>query len=142
MQDVCMAWNGSDCRMFAMSMFAGLTGVQVATSQPAISNTQTETIASTETSTEVENGTQEKQKKTLVAKVIVTEVKETPNGNTRAKCKVDGKEEQIVIAKNGVGKIMQEGQNKKFEIEYNIMKDGITWFAIKAMQLQHKGSCK
>lgn len=136
LQESCMAWSGSDCRMFAMSMFAGLTGVQMSLAQQVNTNEQTENM---QKETGAENNTQEKEKQNNnpAAKVYVKEVQVTKNGNTRAVCHVEnGKEDQIIIAKNGVGKILQEGQNKKFEIEYNVMKDGTAWYAIRAKQLQ------
>ncbi|SFH20822.1 hypothetical protein SAMN05660649_04244 [Desulfotomaculum arcticum] len=131
MQDACMAWNGSDCRMFAVSgVFTNLAGVQVPVSQPAAD-------------TEIKNdpvpkneGGEKKEKENLVARVTVTEIETTKNGNTRATCQVEnGCEKQVVIAKNGVGKALQDGKNKRFEISYNVMKDGIAWFAIKVKEL-------
>lgn len=132
LQKECMAWADSDCRMFAMPMFAGLANVHVSATQPVVSYAQTETPPEV---TSTENGTQEQNKN--LAKVYVSEVSLTKNGNTRAECRVEnGREDQIIIAKNGVGKVLQEGQGKKFEIEYNVMKDGVAWFAIKANQIQ------
>lgn len=131
LQEDCMAWSNSDCRMFAgPALFTGLTGVRAPESQPAITTeTQNETAA--------ENNNGEKQDKSNpVAIVTITEFKVTQNGNTRAVCRAEnGKDDQVIIAKNGVGKAIQEGLNKKFEIEYNVMKDGTAWFAIKAKQI-------
>ncbi len=122
-----MAWSNSDCRMFAVPvLFSGLTTASDSISQPE--PTITETTAT--------NDKQEKVKENPVAKVTITEIAVTKNGNTRAICKVEGgKENQVIIAKNSVGNTLQEGLNKAFEIEYNVMKDGNAWFAIKAKQL-------
>lgn len=126
-----MSWSGSDCRMFVVPvLFSGLTGVQNTAVQP-VNNTGNQNEPSTEN-----EGAEKNEKETPTATVAVIKVEVTKNGNTRAICQVEnGKDEQIVIAKNGVGKILQEGLNKQFEIEYNVMKDGETWFAIKAKQL-------
>lgn len=130
LQEACMAWKGNDCRMFAMSMFAGLAGVQVPATQPAAVNEPKKDPAP------VNESGEKKEKDNLVAQVTVTEVELTKNGNTRATCQVEnGKEDQVIIAKNGVGKVLQGGLNKRFEISYNLMKDGVTWFAIKAKEL-------
>lgn len=137
MQDACTAWNGNDCRMFTVcSVFTGMTGVKMPATQPTLSNTQAEAHAKTEISAEAENGSQEKQKKTLVAKVTVSEVKVTSKGNTRLTCQVEnGEEKQTIIAKNGLGKMLQNSLNKRYEVNYNVMSDGKAWYAIKAKEL-------
>ncbi|WP_238473401.1 hypothetical protein [Desulforamulus profundi] len=126
-----MAWSGSDCRMFVSPiLFSGLTGVQNTAVQP-VNNTGNQGEYSTETEKAEKNA---KENPTAVVTVVKVEV--TKNGNTRAVCRTEnGKDEQIIIAKNGVGKTLQGGLNKKFEIEYNVMKDGEAWFAIRAKQL-------
>ncbi|WP_027365103.1 hypothetical protein [Desulfotruncus alcoholivorax] len=131
LQDACMAWAGSDCRMFAASsVFTNLAGVQAPAPQPAAAAEQKNDPSA------INESEEKNEKENLVAKVIVTKVELTKNGNTRAACRVEnGSEDQIVIAKNGVGKALQGGLNKKFEINYNVMKDGIAWFAIKAKEL-------
>ncbi|WP_333870963.1 hypothetical protein [Desulforamulus putei] len=127
-----MAWSGSDCRMFVVPvLFSGLTNQNTA-AQPA-NNTGTgdQNDPSTENA-----GTEKSEKENPTAVVTVVKVEVTKNGNTRAVCRVEnGKDDQIIIAKNGVGKTLQDGLNKKFEIEYNVMKDGEAWFAIRAKQL-------
>lgn len=118
-----MAWKGNDCRMFT-----GLASVQVPTAQSTTNESKTDP-------TPINEGGEKQEKDNLVATVTVTKVEVTKNGNTRAICRVEnGKDGQIVIAKNGIGKTLQD-VNKKFEIEYNVMKDGEAWFAIKAKQL-------
>ncbi|MCL6557506.1 MAG: hypothetical protein K6U74_01655 [Firmicutes bacterium] len=131
LQEQCMAWSGSDCRMFVVPvLFSGLTGVQNTAVQP-VNNTGNQGEPSTET-----EGAAKSEKENPTATVTVTKVEVTKNGNTRAICQVEnGKDDQIIIAKNGVGKSLQDGLNKKFEIEYNVMKDGEAWFAIRAKQL-------
>lgn len=134
LKEACMAWNGNDCRMFVVSaMFTGLASVQVPAQVPAAQPAITNEPGTDPTP--INEGGEKQEKDNLVATVTVTKVEVTKNGNTRAICRVEnGKDGQIVIAKNGIGKTLQD-VNKKFEIEYNVMKDGEAWFAIKAKQL-------
>jgi len=131
LQEQCMAWSGSDCRMFAVPvLFSGLTGVQNMAVQP-VNNTGNQGESSNQN-----EGADKNEKENPTAVVTVVKVEVTKNGNTRTVCRVEnGKEDQVIIAKNSVGKTLQEGLNKQFEIEYNVMKDGEAWFAIKAKQL-------
>ncbi|SHF26309.1 hypothetical protein SAMN02745133_02205 [Desulforamulus putei DSM 12395] len=124
-----MAWSGS-CRMFAVPViFSGLTNQN--TAERPTNNTGNQNDSSTEN-----EGAEKNAKENPTAVVTVVKVEVTKNGNTRAVCRVEnGKDDQIIIAKNGVGKTLQDGLNKKFEIEYNVMKDGEAWFAIRAKQL-------
>ncbi|RYD01497.1 hypothetical protein N752_29800 [Desulforamulus aquiferis] len=149
----CMAWSGFDCRMFSVSPMFGMgNGNSVNHGADCISTVVnpeaekvTEVVKGLFTQEQLQGAaamanqenTEEKQvKENPVAKVTVMEIRVTKNGNIRVICRVEnGKEDQVIIAKNGVGKLFQEGLNKKFEIEYNVMKDGDAWFAIKAKQL-------
>jgi len=130
LQKQCMAWSGSDCRMFAVPViFSGLTNQNAA--ERLTNNTGNQSDSSPEN-----EGAEKNAKENPTALVTVVKVEVTKNGNTRAVCRVEnGKEDQVVIAKNGVGKTLQECLNKRVQIEYNVMKDGEAWFAIKAKQL-------
>lgn len=142
LKEQCMAWSGFDCRMFSVSpmLMTGISNPSIqnnnnganAAIEPAAASQATETVkglftqdqlqnaavmARQENQTEAEstNNKEEKQdKQNPVAKVTVMEFK---------------------VTKNGVGEMLQKGLNKKFEIEYNVMKDGDAWFAIKVKQL-------
>lgn len=129
MQEECMAWNGSDCRMFAVpALFTGLASVQVSAAQPTVAADSKNDPAHTN------EGGERQEKENLVAKVFVDKVEITRNGNTRLTC--NGEEKQIIIAKNGLGKILQDSLHKEYEIQYNLMTDGKAWYAIKAKELK------
>lgn len=150
----CMAWSGFDCRMFSVSptFMGGLSNNDM--SKPVVEShaansakelftpdeLQTAAVMTKQdTQSEIEetNTKEDKQEKeNPKAQVIVTEIKVTKNGNTRVVCNVEGgKEDQVIIAKNGVGELLQKGLKKLFEIEYNVMKDGDAWFAVRVKQL-------
>ena len=72
-----------------------------------------------------------KDKKT--ATVTVSKIEITPNGTTRATCKLkNGNNEQIIIAKNDTGETLQNGVGKNFTVRYNLMSDGKAWYCISA----------
>lgn len=148
----CMAWSGFDCRMFSVNpMFMGSGISNNAAVNPAVASQATQVakelfsqeqlrvekeITKQENPAENTNNEEKQEKENPKAKVTVTEIKVTKNGNTRVVCYVEGgKEDQVIIAKNGVGELLQKGLNKTFEIEYNVMKDGDAWYGIKAKQL-------
>ena len=85
---------------------------------------------------EVTNEDKKPLKKDQAAKIVVKDFKEYKSGNVRFICKVEtGKEDQIVVTKNGVAAILQKGiEDKMFEIVYNEMQDG-AWWCTKATQL-------